>query len=109
MVSGSHASTRALLPPPPPFSLLKDTWCKLTRTSRETKGRKEREKKVMGQREEQTRQEDISDIAVRSEECRHFVPWSALPHIAIKTTQHHHRLPSPAASLQQHCHLRQTL
>lgn len=62
-------------PPPRPLSLslLKNTWCKLTLCQQVTakEGRKERVGE--GQRE-QTREEEISGIAVRSEECLHFVP-----------------------------------
>lgn len=52
VVSSSHASTRALSPPSAffPVSPLKNTWCKLTLASRESKGRKERGEE--GQRSE---------------------------------------------------------
>ncbi len=109
MVSGSHASTRALFFPPSfSLSLLKNTWCKLTLASRESKGRKEKGKKGkgIGQSEEQTREEEISGIAVRSEECLHFVPWSPLPHAALKTTATSPQAAissgSPVAALQSH-------
>lgn len=92
------------LGPYPPLSQLKNTWCKLTLASRERKGRKTG--KGIGQREEQTREEEISRIAVRSEECLHFVPWSPLPHTALKTTATSPQAAissgSPAAALQSH-------
>ena len=87
VVSGSQASTRVLFFPP--LSLLKNTWCKLTLANRESKkeeGKDGDKGKGIGQREEQTQEEEISGIAVRSQECLHFVPRSPLPHTALKTT-----------------------
>lgn len=89
VVSGSHASTRALFFPHS-FSLcpLKNTWCKLTLAGGGSKGRKGRGKKGkdIGQRENRSQEEYISGIAVRSLECLHFAPCSLLPHAALKTT-----------------------
>lgn len=70
-------------------------------------GRKEGKKgKGIGQREEQTREEEISGIAVRSEECLHFVARSPLHDTALKTTATAPQAAisngSPAAALQSH-------
>lgn len=54
-------------------SPLKNTWCKLSLASRESK-RKKRKEEGIGQREEQKREKEISRIAVRSEECLHSLP-----------------------------------
>lgn len=65
-------------------SPLKNTWCKLSLASRESK-RKER-KKGIGQREEQKREKEISGIAVRSEECLRSLPWTLCCTQPFKTT-----------------------
>lgn len=92
-----------MLPPGPyflPFSfsvkehMVQINSCHQSERERAKEGRKKG--KGISQGEEQTREEEISGIAVRSEECLHFVPRSPLPHTAFKTTA------SP-----QGCHLQQ--
>lgn len=72
MVSSSHASTRGLPPPPSlPFPV-KEHMVQINSCQQ----RRQREEGKRGRRaREQTREEEISGIAVRSEECLHFVPW----------------------------------
>lgn len=69
-------------------------------------GKREEGQGHRSEREEQAREEEISGIAVRSEECLHFVPWNPLPHTAFKTTATSPQAAissgSPAAAQQPH-------
>lgn len=115
MVSGSHASTRALLPPPPPsFSLspFKNTWCKLTLTSGESRERKERERKGkgIGQRERSRHEKrKFQGLLWGLRNVYTLYLGTRCLTQPLKQQQHHHRLPSPAAPLQQLSNLIHTL
>lgn len=98
--------------PPPLQSLLKNTWCKLTLASRESRGRKEKRAKA-----------SVRDRGRHEKRKFQGLPWGLrnvafcsldLARLAklLKTKQkkqwHHHRLSSPAAPLQHHSDLIQT-
>ena len=89
------------------FSVLKNTWCKLTLASRNSKRRKERGEEEQGSRHERRKFQGLL-WGLRNVYTLYHRPCSFTKSLKEKKNQHHHRLPSQAASLQQHCCLIQT-